>query len=306
MTTALTVTTRQRDPLAMIELADLADSTKTQYKRALQGYLSTGNSLTDDQALADHAQTLSKSRRAFLKSAIRLWTEKARQAFKGQATPENVNQVQAALYRLEALEKAIETPKHKGRKTHTWLTQAEVRRLLDTCNVDNIIGQRDRLLLGLLVAAGLRREEAANLCFEDVKRQPNKDKLRTVLAIKGKGAKGRTVPISVSLANAIDEWAKVVGGKGYVLRSLGMNRRPGDSMSAVAIFQVVRKRGEMIDKPDLAPHDLRRSYAQIGYEAGVPITQLSKLLGHASVATTQRYLNLDLNLEVTASDFVPF
>lgn len=41
------------------------------------------------------------------------------------------------------------------------------------------------------------------------------------------------------------------------------------------------------------------------FDAGVPITRLSKLLGHASVEMTQRYLNLELDLEVTASDFVP-
>lgn len=73
-----------------------------------------------------------------------------------------------------------------------------------------------------------------------------------------------------------------------------------------AIFALVCRRGAKIGKPHLAPHDLRRTYAQLGYEAGVPITQISKLLGHASVATTQRYLNLDLDLETTVSDFVPF
>jgi integrase len=62
----------------------------------------------------------------------------------------------------------------------------------------------------------------------------------------------------------------------------------------------------MIGKPELQPHDLRRTYAQLGYEAGVPVTQVSRLLGHASVATTQKYLNLDLDLETTISDFVPF
>jgi integrase/recombinase XerD len=160
--------------------------------------------------------------------------------------------------------------------------------------------------LGLLVGAGLRREEAANLRFEDVKLVPRDDRFRTVLAIEGKGAKNRTVPISDALANAIDEWAGVVGNEGYVLRSLGMNQEPGESMTAVAIFNVVRKRGAMMGKDDLAPHDLRRTYAQIGFDEGVPITQLSVLLGHASVETTRRYLNLELDLEVTVSDFVPF
>ena len=56
----------------------------------------------------------------------------------------------------------------------------------------------------------------------------------------------------------------------------------------------------------LAPHDLRWTYAQLGYEGGVPDTQISRLLGHASVAVTQRYLNLDLDLKTTVSDFIPF
>jgi len=292
--------------LAMIDRnPELADSTKAQYKKALSNYLDTGNSLTDAEALADYALGLPRSTRAFLKAAVRMWAESLENEVKGQATPDNVNEVQAAVYRLESLQEAIHTKKEAGQKTHTWLSKAEVKRLLDTCEAD-IVGQRDRLLLGLLVAAGLRRAEAANLRFEDVKLVPRGDRFRTVLAIEGKGAKNRTVPISDALANAIDEWASVVSGQGYILRSLGMDREPGESMTPVAIFNVVRKRGAMIDKPDLAPHDLRRTYAQIGFEEGVPITQLATLLGHASVETTMRYLSLELDLEVTASDFVPF
>jgi integrase len=45
--------------------------------------------------------------------------------------------------------------------------------------------------------------------------------------------------------------------------------------------------------------------AQIGYEAEVPITQISKQLGHSSIATTQRYLNMELDLVTTISDFIP-
>jgi integrase len=57
--------------------------------------------------------------------------------------------------------------------------------------------------------------------------------------------------------------------------------------------------------PELDPHDLRRTFEQIGYEASVPITQISKQLGHSSIITTQRYLNMDLDLVTTISDFIP-
>jgi integrase len=65
-------------------------------------------------------------------------------------------------------------------------------------------------------------------------------------------------------------------------------------------------RGKLIGKRDLQPHDLRRTYAQLRFAAGVPITQISRQLGHASIETTQRYLNLELDLESTVSDFVLF
>jgi integrase len=80
----------------------------------------------------------------------------------------------------------------------------------------------------------------------------------------------------------------------------------GESLTAVSLFRLVNKYGRKMGKPGLAPHDLRRTYAQLGYEAGVPITQISRLLGHASVETTQRYLNLELDVETTVSDFIPY
>ena len=90
-----------------------------------------------------------------------------------------------------------------------------------------------------------------------------------------------------------------------------MSRRLGERISQVGIFDIVRKRGRLIGfdgetRPELAAHDLRRTYAQLGFEAGVPITQISKLLGHSNIAITQRYLNLELDLETTISDFIPF
>ena len=55
-----------------------------------------------------------------------------------------------------------------------------------------------------------------------------------------------------------------------------------------------------------SPTILGRTYAELGRRAGVPISQISKLLGHASIETTQEYLNIELDLEMTISDFVPF
>lgn len=291
--------------LAAIERANLGPATKQKYRRVVEGYLTTGHSLTDAAALSDYAQQLSPSGRAHLKAAVKLWTVAAMDDVKAVATPENVNQVQAAIYRFEALQNAIAAPTAKGEKAHIWLSRSEVKKLLGLPSSE-LPGQRDKVALGLLVGAGLRREEAVGLTFDDVKLQPVRGKFRTVFQIQGKGDKGRVVPISEQLAAALDSWSGVVGGRGPVLRSVNQAGVIGKNLSTIALFQIVRRYGKEIGRPELAPHDLRRTYAQIGYEAGVPITQISKLLGHANVATTQRYLNLDLDLETTISDFVPF
>lgn len=295
--------------IASIERANLADSTKGKYRRAIERYLDGGGDPYDAGQLSTYTEGLSKSGKAFLSAVVRTYTEAMVSYAKSVATPDNLVEVQAAILRAEALQDAVKTEKDDGgQKTHTWLSQTQVEALLDTCGAD-LAGRRDRLALGLMVAAGLRRAEAAALTFDDVKLQPVRGKLRAVLAIEGKGPKGgksRAVPISDALAAAIDAWGAVVGGEGRILRSFDRRKELRDGISEVALFHIVQAHGDDIGKPSLAPHDLRRTYAQLGYEAGIPITQISKLLGHASVATTQRYLNLELNLETTISDFIPF
>ena len=301
--TTQALATRGPDVLQMIaNCPRLADSTKRQYSKALTNYLATGADLGDADMLATYARDLPTSGRAFLKAAVRLVTERAAVALKGQATPENIQSVTAALLRLEALQSAIETKTPTGTKAHTWLTASEVRQLFATCG-DDLKGLRDRVVLALLVGAGLRRAEAAALTFADIVLQPRGDKLRTVLQVCGKGNKTRTVPISDAMANLLDRWA-AIAGDGRILRSLE-GGRINHSLSSTGVFGIVREHGAAIGKPQLAPHDLRRTYAQLGYDAGVPLTQVSTLLGHSSVQTTQRYLNLELDLTVTASDFVP-
>lgn len=295
------------DILAMIQANQkLQPSTKVKYSRVVAGYLATGSSLADPVALAAYADRLPKSGRAFLKAAMRLWGDHVALQAKAGATPENVAAIQATIYRIEALNEAIQVEATKGVKVHIWLSQSEVKRLLNTCDLATLQGKRDRIVLGLLVGAGLRREEVVKLKFDHIVTLPLAGKFRTALNVRGKGAKDRVVPINDKLAAALDEWGAMLSSTGFIARSVSKGGVIGDSISAVGAFEIVSRTGAAISKPDLAPHDLRRTYAQLGYEAGVPITQISKLLGHESVSTTQRYLNLDLDLSITVSDFVPF
>jgi site-specific recombinase XerC len=304
ITNAITTQTQDaRLDLKAIDRADLQPTTKAKYKREIANLAQAGISPLDLDVLTAYADGLKSSRKSFLKSALRLMTADFEQSAKGRATPENIARVQAGIYRLEAMRGAVKVKAHKGTKAHTWLSQKQVTQITKLCG-DELEGRRDWIVLGLLLGAGLRREELATLTFEALKQQPMKGgKVRDVLQVKGKGAKDRVIPIKPMLADRLRAWRETVKG-GLVARSLGMGKKLGGSMSAVAIFQLVRKYGKMIGLPELAPHNLRRSYAQLGYEAGVPITQISVLLGHSSVATTQKYLNLNLDHETTVSDFI--
>lgn len=304
MSAIVTLETPRTFDLSAIDKAPLQPSTREKYRRAILAYLDTGATLADSHALAAHAQTLPHSGRAFLKAAVRLLAGEMTTQLKGNVTPETLTKTQAAIMRLESLTAGIKVSKPKGEKLHTWLSPVQIKKLMDTCSHGTLEGRRDWIILALLVGAGLRREELAALTFSHVKTVTTKNKKRTVLSITGKGAKDRTVPINSTLAARLAEWERETGG-GRIARSLGRSQELGDSISAVGIFDVVRKHGARIDLPTLAPHDLRRSYAQAGYEAGVTIAQISTLLGHASIQTTQRYLNLSLDLENTVSDFIP-
>ncbi|RLE03343.1 MAG: hypothetical protein DRJ13_04605, partial [Bacteroidetes bacterium] len=283
------IRTIQNDPA-------LQPSTKYQYINAVGNYLATGGSLTDPQTLTEYALTVSSSTRSFLAAAVTRMALELEQLAKGSATPDNIDIIQAAVFRAQALQNTIKSKQPQGERAHTWLTWFEAEQLLDACQRRvsgkteiRIFAQRDRLAIGLMMAAGLRREEAANLQFTDIIKQ---DK-RYVLNVIGKGAKSRVVPISTKLAEAIIDWQFLINAEGLILRSLGRNRIPKDSISTTGLYNIVQKRGAMIGKSDLQPHDLRRTYAELGRRAGVPISQISKLLEHASIETTQEYLNIE-------------
>jgi integrase len=198
-------------------------------------------------ALAAYAAEVPDSSRAFLKAAISGWAEAMATAVKGMATPENVIHVQATLYRFEALQEAIKGSAAAGQKTHTWLSQREVRHLISLPDTGTRIGRRDKIALGLCVVAGLRRAEAVMVGFDDITLLPISDWFRTVFNVKGKGAKDRAVRIKDDLANDIDAWGREIGGCGNDLR---------DSLTAVSLFRLVNKYGRLTGHDELAPHRL--------------------------------------------------
>ena len=283
----------------IIGRANLSDATKTKYTRAISRMIESRVDPRNARQLAAYAAGLSIPSRLQLKAALKVLFADTATWLKAGATPENLAQVQARLLNLEAMDKAIHTHKPESEKAHTWLTQAQVDSLLALPDPSTIRGARDYIVLAVLVGAGLRREELSALTFDALKQLPG----REVLEVTGKGKKTRVVPISPTLARRLHAWQETTGG-GNVARSLEQSGALGESLSTVGIWKIVNEYGARLGFPELAPHDLRRTFGRLGWEATHDLILIKSLLGHSSARTTENYIGIKIQLDSTVSDSI--
>jgi site-specific recombinase XerC len=290
----------------ILSAPNLQPSTKRQYIREINLLIANKIDPRNRTQLAQYASGLSKSSRSFLKASLRLLYGDVVLSLKASATAENLASVQAALLNIDAMQKSIHIEKSEGEKVHIWLSQSQVDQLTALPfhkHTDAIRAMRDYIVLALLLGAGLRREELSELTSDALKRLPNGTGYRDVLEIHGKGAKDRVVPISPLLSERLREWQHMTGS-GRIVRSINKAGKLGKSLSVIGIFNLVREYGALIGIPNLDPHDCRRSFGRLGYEATHDIVLIQQLLGHADVKTTQIYIGLNIKLDITASDFI--
>jgi integrase/recombinase XerC len=151
-----------------------------------------------------------------------------------------------------------------------------------------VLTMRDRALLELLYGSGLRVGEVVDLTLDRV------DLGRARVLVRGKGDKEREVPMSDFAVDAIAEW--IATGRPLLAdrasRALFVNRKR-TSLGARDVRRVVeRYGGRSLPGRRVTPHTLRHSYATHLLEGGADIRAVQELLGHANVATTQRYTHV--------------
>jgi integrase len=197
----------------------------------------------------------------------------------------------------------------RGVRLGKWLTREQAEKLL-LAPPNTLMGLRDRAILGLLIGCGLRRDELANLTFEHLQQREGR---WVIVDIVGKGRRVRTVPVPGWAKSLVDQWASSAGiSGGLVLRRFrkggflvfqtkvdGMTEARG--ISADAIADVVTTYARPLGW-DLAPHDLRRTFAKLARGGQAPLEQIQLALGHQSIQTTQRYLGSELDLGDAACD----
>jgi integrase/recombinase XerC len=157
---------------------------------------------------------------------------------------------------------------------------------------DDPVALRDRAILELLYATGIRVAEIVGLDERDL------DTTRHVVRVLGKGAKERSVPFGVPAAQAVDAWQRrgrpllqtPASGPALFLGVRGARIDP--RVVRRLVHQAV---GREPDAPDIGPHGLRHSAATHLLEGGADLRSVQELLGHASVATTQRYTHVSID-----------
>ncbi|MFL5885133.1 MAG: site-specific tyrosine recombinase XerD [Thermoleophilaceae bacterium] len=183
---------------------------------------------------------------------------------------------------------AISSPR-RGRRLPKVLNRAEVARLLEQPRGTEPTDLRDRALLELMYACGLRASEAISLELGDV------DLEAGVLRARGKGAKERVVPVGRAAVEATRIY--VERGRPRLLRgrlvpNLFVNFR-GESLTRQGLYKIVRRHASSAGLADrMSPHTLRHTFATHLLAGGCDLRSVQEMLGHADVATTQLYTHL--------------
>ena len=191
--------------------------------------------------------------------------------------------------------------KKNGVRTGNWLTDEQARSLWQSPDDARMKGKRDRALLALLLACGLRRHEAANLRVEDLQQR---EEHWAIVDLVGKGRHIRTVPMPDWVHMALLEWLRSAAiNRGKVFRRVSRTGRVlGEGISEKAIWHVVRSSASKVGVPALAPHDLRRTCARLCRNAGGELDQIQLLLGHVSIQTTEQYLGSRQRIRLAVND----
>jgi integrase/recombinase XerD len=182
----------------------------------------------------------------------------------------------------------IDAPK-LGRSLPKSLTEEEVERLIAAPDTDRDEGIRDRTMLEVLYATGLRVSELVGLTLQQVNLHQG------VVRVTGKGSKERLVPLGEEAVYWLQQYmadARPQIIKGYITDALFPSRR-GGAMTRQAFWYMLKRysRKAEIEK-SLSPHTLRHAFATHLLNHGADLRVVQMLLGHSDLSTTQIYTHV--------------
>lgn len=182
----------------------------------------------------------------------------------------------------------IDAPK-LGRSLPKALTESEVEALLEAPDTKQVLGMRDRTMLELLYASGLRVTELVSLKVSQINMQQG------VVRLVGKGGKERLVPLneeSLRWLRGYLDVSRMQLNKGSSSEYLFITRR-GECMTRQAFWYLIKRYAATAQiKKVLSPHTLRHSFATHLLNNGADLRVVQMLLGHSDLSTTQIYTHI--------------
>ena len=183
----------------------------------------------------------------------------------------------------------LESPKIRDRLPE-FLTKEETQRLLNSPNPEKSLYWRDRSILELLYASGVRVSELVGLLISGL------DLDDSFITVFGKGGKERIVPVGVpallTLRRYLSELRPKLDqaeGRGHVY----LNAR-GRPLTRESVWKLVRDSGRRADiNKNVSPHTLRHTFATHLLEGGADLAAVQELLGHVDISSTQIYTHVD-------------
>ena len=164
------------------------------------------------------------------------------------------------------------------------MSESEVEKLLNSPDVSKEIEQRDKAMIEMLYATGMRISELVNLKITDI------DMNRSVIKVMGKGSKERLIPFGESASEALFNYLKI--RKDSPSKEVFISNR-GKKITRVAFWQRIKVyllRENL--KISISPHTLRHAFATHLLNRGADLRSVQLLLGHSDLSTTQIYTHI--------------
>jgi integrase len=125
--------------------------------------------------------------------------------------------------------------------------------------------------------------------------------------VKGKHGRTRNIPIPDWVKALVDNWTERAAiHNGLIIRPVSWSKEKfwirNEPMDPSSLYHIVKKYSKNVGRFQIAPHDLRRTFARLSYEGGADIKQIQLSLGHAKQSTTEDYVNAQQNLQIAPGD----
>lgn len=166
-----------------------------------------------------------------------------------------------------------------------FLTEDEINRLLSAPDISTEEGIRDRAILEIMYASGLRVSELIGLKQTDV------DLMAGLIVCHGKGSKERRVPLGKSAIHWLQQYTAVKAGYGKQSSPCVFLHR-GKPFTRQLAWSMIKSRAEQVGIKNVSPHTLRHSFATHLLQHGADSRSVQALLGHSDISTTQIYTHI--------------